>query len=61
MNTESADLKQNLQALDDLLVRERHAIIHLRVGQMDEIRQEKLDCSNCCTRSSRPSTRRAQD
>lgn len=41
MNTERADLKQNLQALDDLLVRERHAIIHLRVGQMDEIRQDK--------------------
>ncbi|MDD2467957.1 MAG: hypothetical protein PHI97_28595 [Desulfobulbus sp.] len=36
-----SSLKQNLQALNDLLVRERQAITHLRMGLLDDIQHEK--------------------
>ncbi len=42
MLLDTTTLQSHLQELDDLLVRERHAIIHLRAGQMDAIQQEKI-------------------
>lgn len=42
MPLDTTPLLHNLQALDDLLVRERHAIIYLQVGHLDAIRQEKI-------------------
>ena len=36
-----ATLKKNLQALNDLLIRERRAITHLQMHQLDAIQQEK--------------------
>lgn len=40
MNSPSSR-KTDLQALNDLLVRERQAITHLRMSQLGEIQQEK--------------------
>lgn len=34
-------LKEHLQALNDLLIRERQAITHLRINQLGDIQQEK--------------------
>jgi len=42
MNHHNTALNTHLQALDELLVRERRAITHLRMHQLDEIRQEKI-------------------
>jgi len=41
MNPEST-LKNHLQALNDLLVRERRAITHLKMEQLDQIQLEKI-------------------
>jgi len=41
MNHHPPALNTHLQALDDLLVRERRAITHLRMQQLNEIQQEK--------------------
>jgi len=41
MKNDNASMHAHLQALNDLLVRERQAIIHLRMAQLDEIQQEK--------------------
>lgn len=42
MSLDTETLRNTLQALDDLLVRERNAIIYLRAGQMDAIQQDKI-------------------
>nr|WP_320009563.1 hypothetical protein [uncultured Desulfobulbus sp.] len=36
-------LKQSLQAFNDLLVRERRAIAHLRMSQLHELQHEKIE------------------
>ena len=41
MNPEPT-LNKHLQALNDLLVRERRAITHLKMEQLDQIQQEKI-------------------
>lgn len=38
---DNSSLNKNLQALNDLLVRERQAIIHLRMSQLVDIQCEK--------------------
>lgn len=40
-NKDNTPLNTRLQALNTLLVRERQAITHLRMGQLDDIQQEK--------------------
>lgn len=42
MSLDTKTLQCNLQALDDLLVRERHAIVYLQVNQLDAIQQDKI-------------------
>jgi len=42
MPLDTETLQRNLQALDDLLVRERHAIVYLQAGRMEAIQQEKI-------------------
>jgi hypothetical protein len=41
MNNNNTSMHAHLQALNDLLVRERQAITHLRMAQLNEIQQEK--------------------
>ncbi|MBM9616670.1 hypothetical protein JWJ90_20610 [Desulfobulbus rhabdoformis] len=36
-------LKKSLQAFNDLLVRERQAITHLRMSQLNELQHEKIE------------------
>jgi len=38
---QQSSLKQSLQALNNLLIRERQAITHLRMGQLGDIQIEK--------------------
>ena len=42
MALDTKTLQRSLQDLDDLLVRERHAIVYLQVGQLDAIQQDKI-------------------
>lgn len=43
MNSDNAALAAHLRELNDLLVRERHAITHLRMPQLEEIQRRKTE------------------
>ena len=52
--TTSSTLQKNLQELNDLLIRERQAITHLQMHQLDTIQQEKTRLLNLLQQAEKP-------